>query len=602
MKTMTLRQAFIPLIIALLVLVIFNIGLYSRLVANPAQVSPLTFPYSTDFSTEDWQAYQRFGGDWSLRDQTLVQMSPTGDDLGIIIPLAISAEQAYQHSTQVRWLGGTFGGGILFNLQQTATRQQSHMARFFVQEGRLSLLYGYYGDDSNFTGQGNVGLALSPTSDAWQTLAVQVQGDVYQLLVNGQVVASQIPLVYQGGSVGLITSTSQVAFDDVQVTPLEQGFSLAQANPVPTTNPEPAEVATASPLSQAAPLLAETFDNPVSAESLWRPFSGEWLIENGNYTQRQTEGFDLGTGYDARFSDYTLRVSFRHLQGVGGGVLFAMPAANSKNGAHMARYIDERFLTWGYFDAQGAYVGQGSAELDAPADALQTLEIIVSEQRYAIRLNTKLIAQDIPLQNQLGGIGLVTSQSVVAFESVEVLSNTNPLTAPETPQDAVLDLRGISGTWTTQDGITTQQDAEARDYIAGVGVSAESFTLSVDIQLPDVPDLADAGGGVVFHMAGRDDPKNGHMVRLAQGAKEIFWGKYNADGVFIGEGGVPLNLEPSPVYRLSVIVRSDTYDISVNGQTIVQAVPLQGSAGWIGLISFRGGVSFSNIALQVGGL
>src|SRR5262249_30989285 len=150
---------------------ILNVGLYTRLAPSAsAAASTVSLPYFADFSKAENADYTVWGGDWEIRDQTLVQLNTTGFDLGTAIPLKIPANQAYQFTTKLHFLGGTMGGGLLFNIQQTTSRQKSQMVRFNVDTGKLYIIYGDFGDDSNFVGQGSATLNLDPQNGDWHTL------------------------------------------------------------------------------------------------------------------------------------------------------------------------------------------------------------------------------------------------------------------------------------------------------------------------------------------------------------------------------------------------------------------------------------------------
>ncbi|MFN8531802.1 MAG: hypothetical protein U0670_24615, partial [Anaerolineae bacterium] len=213
----TLRTTWLPLGLAALTLIVLNLGLYTRLApAQAARVAP-EFPYFADYSDPDaLSSYVPFGGDWEIRDQMLVQLSTSGYDLGTVIPLNIPADQPYQFDVSVRYLDGEHSGGILFNAQQPGTRQKSHMARFNTAENAWWLMYGYFDDGSAFIGQGSVRLDITSRDPAPHMLGVQVNGSVYTLFVDGQPVAADVPLQYQGGGVGLITAAAQVGFDDLR--------------------------------------------------------------------------------------------------------------------------------------------------------------------------------------------------------------------------------------------------------------------------------------------------------------------------------------------------------------------------------------------------
>jgi len=105
---------------------------------------------------------------------------------------------------------------------------------------------------------------------------------------------------------------------------------------------------------------------------------------------------------------------------------------------------------------------------------------------------------------------------------------------------------------------------------------------------------------VLFHMPTADRKEGARMVRLGNAGKEVFWGYYDATGVFVGQGGSAIDLDPMTYHTLSVVANPETYSIQLNGETLVTDVPLQQSSGWIGLLSYSGPVDFRNIRLQLG--
>lgn len=615
-----IQTTWVPLMLSAIVLVILNLGLYTRLSAIPLPTIATELPYFAAFDENILSTLLPFAGDWEQRDETLVQMSLTGDDLGVVLPLEVAPEVNYLYQTKLRFLGGSMGGGLVFNLQQPTSRQQSHMVRFNVDAGQLYVIYGYFGDDSNFTGQGSFPLTIPVNDDQWHSLAVEVTGETYAVLVDGQRVAENIGAQYQGGSVGVITSTSQFAFDDLSVTALGDGVSVVAV-------PEATVGVTAEPVTdvqvdvqpQTETVIVEAVDTPLIEDdfaigaggaSLWMPFSGQWVFEDDKLIQKDATGYDFSAGYRQELAgNYLLRATFIHLEGQGGGVLFNLPRFDSKNGGHMVRYVDDAdFLSWGYFDETGQFTGQGSAPVPAPGTTTHIVEIAVTDTTYSISVDGELIALDIPLMSTSGHIGLTAARSVVAFENVEVLPLTATTTQvvvvePEATAEPVmtndgLTLNTITGDWQTENGQTIQIDEAPVDFIAGTGVAAETFQVNVNITLPDT--LDDAGGGLVFHMQGRDNPASGQMVRFGGGGSEIFWGAYDEQGVFQGQGSSPLTLDWEESHSLSLVVTDETFDILVDDVLIIGGVPLQGDAGWIGLVSFRGPVSFSDFELTLG--
>ncbi|QPC84958.1 hypothetical protein G4Y79_11485 [Phototrophicus methaneseepsis] len=609
------RSTWLPLGLFVVALAILNIGLYTRLAAQPIEPR-FSFPYYETFDTLSEVPYEEFGGDWEIRDQMLVQLSTDGFDLSAFVPIAVTAEQPYGAEATLRYLGGSMGGGIYFNAQQTTSRQKSHMVRFNVDNGQLWLIYGYFGDDSDFIGQGSVPLSMAPDNADPHKLRVEVNENDYDLLIDDAVVAGDIPLNYKGGAVGFITASSQVAFDNIAINEISQSSDVAEQPIEQVTEPvvEPTDEPGSEPtLVTSAPdpidieqqrLFGDSFEGPAGGESLWLPITGNWAYQDGTFVQSQTDGFDLSAIYQRPVTyPMTMRATFQHRDGVGGGVLFNIPAPDNKNGGHMIRYIDTGdVIAWGYFDESGVFNGQGSAQVNLPGQAPHTLEIRTQGETYDVYLDNAQLATGIPVNNPTSPsyIGLTSSQSVVAFEQVDVFTNapSPSIDATESVPTANIDAEAASGNWTVEGSTITQSDVEATDYVAGTGLGGEQFNISADISLP--VDNPDAGAGIIFHMQGRDDRGLAHMVRFGSNGQELFWGRYDADGIFTGEGGIPLELAPGETYNLLLSVHTDNFDIQVNGETLVEAIPIQRSSGWIGLVSFSGPVVFSNVNMQLG--
>lgn len=602
MRETSFRGTWLPLGIAVLMLVILNVGLYTGLNSQAVTVR-FEIPYIEDFNNLDEMPYSIFGGDWEIRDKTLVQLSTSGYDLMSFVPVSIPVNQPYRFETSLRFLGGTMGGGLIFNAQQTTSRQKSHMARFNVEGGQLWLIYGYFGDDSNFVGQGSVPLNLAPDNRDFHTLSVQTDEDSYSLFLNNALVAQMIPLIYRGGSVGFISATSQVAFDNVQVdAALQVVEQITEATP--PTAMEVVDAALPEDLNATSetPLFSDSFD-VIGADggSLWLPISGDWRYENSGYIQTQAEGFDLSSIYQQPITlPMTYQVTFQHRAGSGGGLLFSLPRPDSRNGGHMVRYIDAGdVMAWGYFDTEGVFVGQGSVSVPLPEQTRHTLEIRTVGQSYTIFLDETQIVADVPLVGSASPsyLGLTASQSVVVFDEINVFNVATAASVEPLPPPNI-NTETATGNWIVEGGVITQTQTENADYVAGTGLAGERFTVSVDILLP--VDNPEAGAGILFHMEGRDDPSLSHMVRFGSGGKELFWGRYDADGVFKGDGGIPLELETGVTHNLLLVVLEDSFRIQVDGVTAVESIPIQGNSGWIGLVSFSGPVVFSNVNVQLG--
>lgn len=597
---MTQRTSFtttwLPLMLAAVALLVLNAGLYLRLSSQPA-VEMLSLPYTEDFATLDAVPYQEFGGDWSIRDERLVQVSTSGFDLSAFVPLDIAPDQPYTFAATLQFLGGSPGGGLIFNAQQDTSRQQSHMLRFNVDAGDLYLIWGVFGDDSNFQGQGSSLLDLPPDTDTPQRLAVRVRSDAYDILWNERVLVPNIPLLYQGGTVGFLTAASQVAFDDVVVAPLDETTTV-EAPVEPTTSPD-----TVAPTETAfvagTQLATDNFEAVGDGESLWSPLSGIWSFRDGRYVQETTTDFDRITVYQRPLQrPYRVEVTMQHLEGLGGGLVFALPNPTERNGGAMVRYFEENVIAWGTFSDDGVFAGLDSSPVLSPGDSAQRLSVEVGAASFNVLLNGDALATNIPLGGEASDthyVGLTASQSAVAFDDFAIW-NVNRITDRPAPDIRVASATGI---WENDGAVIRQLDETPTDFVAGTGFRGEQYIVTLDITLP--PDRETVGAGLVFHMSARDAVSGGHMARLADGGERIFWGRYDEAGVFSGSGNAALTPDDADRIELQLRILEGSYSLVVNGNTVVEDIPLERDEGWIGLLSFGGPVEFRNFRIEPGG-
>ena len=246
------------------------------------------------------------------------------------------------------------------------------------------------------------------------------------------------------------------------------------------------------------------------------------------------------------------------------------------------------------------------------------LEVASGDVGYAIRLDDTLIAADVPLLSTGGYIGLTTSQSSAAYAAVEVFEPAQPAAELDAEQAAApaaapaagtadaaltnngLEFNTINGDWVQDGALIRQENSKATDFSLGTGVSAENYTLELAITLPADDALADAGGGILFHMPERNRKEGSQMVRFVNGGKGLTWGSFGADGAFTGAGYVELNLTSGEPQQMALTVRGGVFDVQINGEPVVQDVPTTAQGGWIGLLSYRGPVTFEDVKLTLG--
>lgn len=398
-------------------------------------LTPLTLPYMETFTTQQRVDYRQFGGKWHIQEQALVQGDDQLADLFAVIPLTFEEDQAYQFGTHLQVLSGLNGGGLLFNMQRKGEKRQSHLVRFGLDGARPYLVFGYFDKNDEFVEQGAL---PAPEISQGTDLAVVVYDNFYDVIVNGQPQQQNIPLRYNGGRVALTTWFSRVRFDDVVLTAAEQPFLATGMPPasvgvttapvvtptftVPLTATTPASLTAALTPERAVTdwLYSQNFAAGVD-QIQWTAFSGDWRFTPDALVQQQSDGYDYSISYAGSFSQYTIRVGFQHRGGLaGGGMLFNMPNATDKVGGHLVRYYEGRALVWGYFDAQGNFVGQGDQAVDPPGDGVHTLQVISNGGVYTVLLDDRLVVENVPLLSQQGHIGLTASQSIVAFKTIEV--------------------------------------------------------------------------------------------------------------------------------------------------------------------------------------
>lgn len=158
----------------------------------------------------------------------------------------------------------------------------------------------------------------------------------------------------------------------------------------------------------------------------------------------------------------------------------------------------------------------------------------------------------------------------------------------------------MSGDWVRENGIITQRALDRVDFMTASGIQGERYIVTVAVTLPSAADVPEAGGGLVFHMRQRDSLAESQMVRFHQNGQEILWGWYDAAANFQYQGGQPLPASDSLTRTLTLIVRGSVYDIVVDDVPLQSDLPLQTGSGYIGLLSYRGNVSFANFRLVIG--
>lgn len=553
-----------------------------------------------------------FSGDWEIVDGYLAQRDPTGFDYGI--SYESDAFQSYILQVALTHQEG-IGAGVLFNMPTPYQTNGAHMVRY--AESGNGVFWGYYDALGNFTGQGH---AVMPTSAGTTHTLKIVSGEAaFAIFVDNQQVAANVPLMLNSGYIGLITSRSAAAYGMVDVSGLQNDLWAAGDDAPSALNPAPMSGTTpqvgVDSADWGAPLWAnanffEAGFHPEAAKSNWVPINGHWRIKENTLVQTDIGGYDFGIGYSGEiFQNYRYAVPLMHIGGTGAGLLFNMPDPGSLAWASTVRYSDTAdMLMWGYYDETGKFKGQGSADVAAPGTERHIISVLSKENTYDVLLDGETVGQDIPLARKRGYIGLVTSRSSARFGPLRVSGSAGTLVSQ--PDGMTVEMLGnmriISGDWTQEGDTITQNNPDFNDYVLSTDVSAGVYTLETTITLPADADLDDAGGGLIFHMPDQTSRANAHLVRLSGGGKGVFWGYFDADKAFVGQGSASFEQNENLAaaagsYAVKIVVQHDSYALLVDGIEIASDIALINSDGYIGLLAYRGPVSFGEINLKVGG-
>ncbi|MDZ4720580.1 MAG: hypothetical protein SH847_19170 [Roseiflexaceae bacterium] len=156
-----------------------------------------------DFSSGRANGWQVLAGTWQVQDGTYMQSVTNGSDFGSISGFQ---SDAYTMTVQTRYIAGDMGAGIYFNLAKRDSKTSSQMLR--------------YTSGGNFVFVGS-----APTPDGgdgkWHTFTLTVQNGVAAIDLDGKNLIKDLPLVYKSGYVGLLASSSNVAFDNIAIIPLK---------------------------------------------------------------------------------------------------------------------------------------------------------------------------------------------------------------------------------------------------------------------------------------------------------------------------------------------------------------------------------------------
>ncbi|MEM8861264.1 MAG: hypothetical protein AAGD96_23300 [Chloroflexota bacterium] len=387
-----------------------------------------TLPWLEDFTGDEDHAFIDVGGNWQLREETMLQLNTEVSDVLAILPgLTLSSEESYDFTTDIKILEGPKGGGIAFNVQNIDSIRESHLVRFGTNDGNDYMIYGFFDENRSFNVQGSV----IPSIEDEAKLGVSVSGTSYDILINDEVVARDIPLTYLGGRAALSTWNSSIVFDNIAVTsPFSDEIEATDigedeaGGEQPVAATEASAEAAVSEETSEAPAEAQFFAEALNAEtdqSAWSPSDENWAFGENGITHPEgpeEDQFILNTNNYDRFN---LSTTMRMGAGSGGsGILFNAPSADTVAGSHVVKYQSNEVVSWGYYAEDGSYVEQGITIVLPSGTEEQSISVQSDGAGYSIFLGDEQIAENQELISTGGRVGFITNAREVSYSAIEI--------------------------------------------------------------------------------------------------------------------------------------------------------------------------------------
>jgi hypothetical protein len=157
--------------------------------------------------------------------------------------------------------------------------------------------------------------------------------------------------------------------------------------------------------------------------------------------------------------------------------------------------------------------------------------------------------------------------------------------------------RPIAGEWRFSNDSLVQSDVNGYDMaIVYAREAFQNYSLAATLRHRD-----GNGAGVLFNLPSPDRLDGGHMVRYSDTRPGgIFWGYYDDSGKFVGQGYANVDPPGDTSHTLRVVSGEETYDVYLDGFLLAADVPLQHSAGHIGLVTVQTSAAYDSV--EVGAL
>ena len=354
-------------------------------------------------------AWLPLSGDWLAHDGIYSQRDNAGYDF--ISMLNAAPQSNYRLQAKIQLGEGDMGGGFVYNVPDVNTRNNAQIIDFDNKGGFLR--WGRYNETGAYVYEGGVKVDPPINDQKWHDLSLVTHADTSVVALDGKEVG-RIKNKSTAGHVGLVSSKTKVDYDDVKLTVLAENG----AAPAPTAAP----AATAQPPAPAASVDSFGDDFGDGDTKGWQVLSGTWQNIDGAYQQTSVSGSDLGSISPFQSDAFSATIRLKRLDGdMGGGLYFNMAQPDKKSRSQMINYTQGgKAVQWGHFDEGGNFVFEGSAPVPDGNDGnWHTLSVRMTGGKATFTLDGKELARDVKMTYTSGYIGLLVSNSKVAFDDVK---------------------------------------------------------------------------------------------------------------------------------------------------------------------------------------
>ena len=162
------------------------------------------------------------------------------------------------------------------------------------------------------------------------------------------------------------------------------------------------------------------------------------------------------------------------------------------------------------------------------------------------------------------------------------------------------DWKVVNGNWVFRDGGYRQTELGKFDLITYYNRRlAGDLSLQVDMTYVQ----GEMGGGVVFNAPSSATKNGAPMVSFAGKGTYLQWGRFDEDGVFQYQGGIPVaSVADGKPHTLAIRTSGASYSLSLDGRELAKGIPLNGATGgFAGLLASTSEMMFDNFKLESAG-